>query len=421
MEEFRMIKRFFSKSWKKAPLRHSSVKVCAISLVASFGFTFPWGAGAAAVSPEAVWAKAEELGRRSDIDPILIYSIACAESSLDERADSGQARGIMQISRVAWKEVTPRSYDDAWQWQTNMEVAAKYLHRLRVDLENSGHYSWQILAASYHYGPRRVEAAGYRVWRLPREHNRIYRALFAGRTPNLPGAIPTRRIDQPFAIRVFAASAPSYPIVQPLLDVAELDGIARTVPEVLAIVPLAPFQDASKILADDEDAEASDSEMLEPLYLFDSSLVAPLANVPEVETLFSGKKLDLPPLSLTDGVAAPLPVIAGLGIPTGPAPIPQQEIRTVEEPADNGFLDTTIGGLAPLAAGTKRPSLDAIAAPGLREDDWDGAPPRIVSVEPDDPAPDPPATAPAGVPGSGTGALLEFPALKDGDGHPCEE
>ena len=415
-----MIKRFFSKSWKKESLGHSSVKVCAISLAASCGFTFLRDAGAAVVSPDAVWAKAEELGRTSDVDPILIYSIACAESSLDDRADSGQARGIMQMSRVAWKEVTPRSYDEAWQWQTNMEVAAKYLHRLRVDLENSGHYSWQILAASYHYGPRRVEAAGYRVWRLPREHNRIYRSLFAGRTPNLPGAVPARRIDQPSAIRVFAAAAPNYPIVQPLLDVAELDGIAKVVPEALALVPLAPFQDASKILADDEDAEAADSEMLEPLYLFDSSLVAPLANVPDVDTLFSEKKLDLPPLSLTDGVAAPLPVIAGLGIPTGPAPLPQ-EIRTVEEPADNGFLDTTIGGLAPLAAGAARPSLDAIAAPGLREDDWDGAPPRIVSVEPDDPAPEPPKAATGAAPGAGTGALLEIPALKDGDGRPCEE
>ena len=149
---------------------------------------------AARIPSADVWEKAEQLGARNDIDPLLIYAIACAESSLNDRADSGHARGIMQMTDDAWADVTQKSYSEAWNWRTNMEMATCYLRLLKKRLEKSQHYSWPILVASYHFGIGTVERHGYNTARLPAVHNRIYRDMLKGITPKLPFPAPERSI-----------------------------------------------------------------------------------------------------------------------------------------------------------------------------------------------------------------------------------
>jgi hypothetical protein len=151
--------------------------------------------GAAPVPPEEVWTKAEHLGQQHGLDPVLIFAIACAESSLDAHADSGHARGLMQMTPNAWEEVTSRSYSEAWDWQENMEAAASYLHLLKSRLQSNDHYSWPVLAAAYHYGLGKIEQSRYDLSLLPPSRNLIYADMFNGRTPALPLPAPVRDIE----------------------------------------------------------------------------------------------------------------------------------------------------------------------------------------------------------------------------------
>jgi soluble lytic murein transglycosylase-like protein len=147
------------------------------------------------VAPEQVWAKAVELGARHDMDPLLIYAIACAESGLDAHAGSGKARGLMQMTAAAWKDATSRPFSDAWDWRRNMEAACAYLAILRQRQIGNGCDSWPALAAAYRLGPGTVERLRCDLSSLPRQTNDIYRELFAGRTPKLPPPAPQRPIS----------------------------------------------------------------------------------------------------------------------------------------------------------------------------------------------------------------------------------
>jgi hypothetical protein len=214
----------------------------------------------AAVIPSGeVWRKAEEVGKKNDLDPLFIYSVACAESSLDDRADSGRARGIMQLTRGAWEEVSDLSYDKAWDWQTNMEVAGKYLHTLRVRLENSGRYSWPLLAASYHYGPYRVARAKYRMNRLPSARNTIYSSMFAGRMPTLPGRIPRREIDKPAPIQAFVRAEQQYAIVLPVLQNESFEPTPAPPGAVLEFAPLEVQAPENLVAGESESKEAGET------------------------------------------------------------------------------------------------------------------------------------------------------------------
>lgn len=349
------------------------LKVCTFSIAASIGCAFSSSCEAAVVPSTAVWKKAEELGRKNDIDPLLIYSIACAESSLDDRADSGQARGIMQISKVAWEEVSKLSYDEAWKWETNMEVAAKYLHVLRRQLENSGQYSWRILAASYHYGPRRVEDARFRFSRMPRERNKIYKALFAGRMPQLPGSVPYREIDMPSAIQVFAKAEPAFSVVLPILETASYAEVTDDVPDVLEIVPLTPFQADAKIWEKDDIDELDEAQVLQPIFFHDPNLITPLVVVPDLGSMFVIKNLNLVENSQQIDFA-----------PNNPQVEAKEENPpevVVVEPVE---LDTSLGGIVvPTTAetGTKPEDSEAVV-PAVASPSPVEVPPEVIVVEP---------------------------------------
>lgn len=131
-------------------------------------------------TPQAVWSYIQQRAAKHDLDPYFVYAIAMAESSLRPDADSGQARGMMQLSKPAWETVSTESYRQAWNWQKNIDAGILYLVHCRTFLRQKGHFNYPLLAAGYRYGIYRVQKEGFQIHRLPRPSNKIYRELFAG-------------------------------------------------------------------------------------------------------------------------------------------------------------------------------------------------------------------------------------------------
>jgi soluble lytic murein transglycosylase-like protein len=132
------------------------------------------------VSPEEVWTLVQELAPQRDLDPEFVYALAWAESSLNARARSSVARGIMQLTKPAWREVTDESYRHAWDWRTNVRVGIDYLAFCRDYLKRHNSFSYPLLAASYRYGPYYVEKENFNLRQIKRPKNEIYRHIFEG-------------------------------------------------------------------------------------------------------------------------------------------------------------------------------------------------------------------------------------------------
>lgn len=146
-----------------------------------FAQCWQWAVRPASYVPEGlVWHEAERLGERYGLDPGFIYAIAFAESSFDANARNQGARGLMQLTRPAWREVTQQPFWRAWNWRTNMRVGVAYLDFCRNLLKEADEFSYPLLAASYRFGPYAVRSAGYRMEKMPATRNEIYIKLFLG-------------------------------------------------------------------------------------------------------------------------------------------------------------------------------------------------------------------------------------------------
>jgi hypothetical protein len=124
-----------------------------------------------------VWACIQEEAAAADLDPEFVYAIAMAESSLKADADSGSARGIMQLTESAWETVTSLPYRFAWDWRLNIQMGVLYLGVCKRFLIENDAYSMSTLAASYRYGMYRVKANDFNVLFLPVPTNTIYHKL----------------------------------------------------------------------------------------------------------------------------------------------------------------------------------------------------------------------------------------------------
>lgn len=132
------------------------------------------------VEPEIVWGFIQEQAAQQDLDPDFIYALAWAESSLNERARSSVARGIMQLTKPAWQEVTDESYRYAWDWRTNVRIGIEYLAFCRDFLKRHDSFSYPLLAASYRYGPYYVKNKDFDLAAIKQPKNEIYRRIFSG-------------------------------------------------------------------------------------------------------------------------------------------------------------------------------------------------------------------------------------------------
>lgn len=135
------------------------------------------------IPADEVWQFVQKEAARHDLNPHFVFAIVFAESSLNAHADSGVARGIMQIKPDTWAQMTDRSYQQVWNWQLNIRVGTDYLGWLAERLRAHDRFSYALLAASYHRGPGAVRAAQFDINRLPRTRNAVYRQIYAGIIP----------------------------------------------------------------------------------------------------------------------------------------------------------------------------------------------------------------------------------------------
>jgi soluble lytic murein transglycosylase-like protein len=146
-------------------------------LVLSFG---EWSRPPKYIPRDQVWAVVEREAAKHGLDPRFVFAIVAAESSFNARARNGDARGLMQIRPIAWREVAQGPHRHAWRWKTNIEVGTAYLGHLKTFLHENGQFSYPMLAACYRHGPYRVKATGFRLEELPAPRNEIYRELHRG-------------------------------------------------------------------------------------------------------------------------------------------------------------------------------------------------------------------------------------------------
>lgn len=132
------------------------------------------------VSPEEVWAYVQEASALENLDPDFVYALVWAESSLNAKARSSVARGMMQLTKIAWREVSDESYRHAWNWKTNIRVGIDYLAFCRNFLKQHNAFSYPLLAASYRYGPYYVQKRGFDLSRVRSPKNEIYQSIFSG-------------------------------------------------------------------------------------------------------------------------------------------------------------------------------------------------------------------------------------------------
>ncbi len=151
-----------------------------IAGILAFTLTRTLGDRTEQVSPEEVWAYVQEQASQRDLDPEFVYALAWAESSLNARARSSVARGIMQITKPAWREVTDESYRHAWDWRTNIRVSIDYLAFCRDYLSKHDSFTYPLLAAAYRYGPYYVENKNFNILQVKVPENEIYRCIFEG-------------------------------------------------------------------------------------------------------------------------------------------------------------------------------------------------------------------------------------------------
>ena len=132
------------------------------------------------IPAKKVWPKIKKEARKHGLDPAFVYAVCHAESSLAANAETSVARGMMQLTEGAWKDVTEKSYRLAFDWETNVEVGVGYLGKLKGMLNRVKKFSYPRLAASYRYGFSALRMQGCLVSKMKTPRNRIYRKIFAG-------------------------------------------------------------------------------------------------------------------------------------------------------------------------------------------------------------------------------------------------
>ncbi|MFP6902014.1 MAG: transglycosylase SLT domain-containing protein [Opitutales bacterium] len=132
------------------------------------------------IPAKKVWSKVKKESAKHGLDAHFVYAICHAESSLDANAETNVARGMMQLTEAAWKDVSKKNYRLAFNWEINVETGTSYLGKLKGMLKRANQFSYPRLAASYRWGYARLRKNGYLVSKLPTPRNKIYRKIFAG-------------------------------------------------------------------------------------------------------------------------------------------------------------------------------------------------------------------------------------------------
>jgi hypothetical protein len=140
-----------------------------------------------------IWREVNRVAPQYQLDPGFVYSIIFAESSFNPRAETHVARGLMQLTRQAWEQVSDLPYRQAWNWKTNIQVGCAYLAWCRERFVRNGRQpTYPLLAAAYHYGFGKVLSRGFDMKVLGEHSNHTYRKLFAGELQPVPAPAPIK-------------------------------------------------------------------------------------------------------------------------------------------------------------------------------------------------------------------------------------
>lgn len=164
---------------ERLTIRVAVVSLVVLTVVTIF-LTQVLGASREQILPEDAWPVIYQFSKQADLDPEFVYALAHAESGLNAKASSSVARGMMQLTRPAWNEVTDEPYHLAWKWQMNIRVGIDYLAYCRDFLELNDAFTYPLLAASYRYGPYHVAEKDFNIKKLERPKNEIYKRIFMG-------------------------------------------------------------------------------------------------------------------------------------------------------------------------------------------------------------------------------------------------
>ena len=129
----------------------------------------------------AVWAAIQPHAARYRMEPGFIYALVAAESNFTPEARNGEARGLMQLKPVAWRQVSVLPYEPAvWDWRKNLETGVDYLAWCRSYLHRRDKFSYPLLLAAFHYGMDYVEQRDFDLRRIDPPDSAVYRELWQG-------------------------------------------------------------------------------------------------------------------------------------------------------------------------------------------------------------------------------------------------
>lgn len=132
------------------------------------------------IRPEIVEVVDREVGYDRWLVQFILGQIY-VESSFDRKADSGYARGLMQVSRAALKDYNSDhpiklSYDDMYHINHNIRVGVWYLKRLMKRYQDRFGYFGAFLAlVAYNIGLGNLDR-----WFMQRDHTKMPNVIKSG-------------------------------------------------------------------------------------------------------------------------------------------------------------------------------------------------------------------------------------------------
>lgn len=122
----------------------------------------------------------EEASLDYKMNPDYVFALALGQSQINPKAEANGRRGVMLISQTAWAKVSPLPYDEAFEWQTNIDVTLKYLDYMRAMLKQHGDIDYSHLTAAYLHGIEALEEVNMEVKKLGKSKNPIIQRLLDG-------------------------------------------------------------------------------------------------------------------------------------------------------------------------------------------------------------------------------------------------
>ena len=146
------------------------------------------------IDEREVWEFVKAECKEANLHPGFVYALIYAESGFDAHNHDVQYRGMMGLSKTAWKYVAQRGYHEAYDWKLNVRYGIDYLELLRDKLYEERTFSYPVMAACYYYGYKEMKSANFRISYFESPENQLYRKLMSGSLQ--PMRVPVGQVDR---------------------------------------------------------------------------------------------------------------------------------------------------------------------------------------------------------------------------------